>query len=489
MTIIRTEFGDVQGSVERGLNHFQGVPFAAPPFGALRFRAPTHPAAWDGVRDATMVGPAAPQPRMDDPFGDLFIPALTGEDCLTLDIWTPDPGASSLPVMVHTHGGGYLTGAGSLPGYSGRAFARDGIVHVGINYRLGIDGFLHLPDAPDNRGLRDQVFALEWVQRNIHAFGGDPGRVTIYGQSGGGVSVMALLGLPAARGLFRGAIPMSGCSVASVDADEALVYTRQVARGLRRAPTAQSLSAVPLDRTVQQAKSSGMRYILGMLRGDPRALLITPYRLVHGTDFFPETALDNARTVRGIPLLTGTSRNESVEFIAGLGSSPGLPQLVRRGLRRALRLDNQLVRAYREGPRRLTDAPMLLEAAWTDWGFRIPTVRLLESWQGPRWAYEFQWESPKLPHGMGASHGLEHAFVRDDLDHFLAAGGQVRLGDHPPQELATAMHDAWVRFATTGEPGWAPYELGDRTTMVFDSKSSTQSDPPRQERIAWAGRR
>lgn len=489
MTIIRTEYGEVRGSEQDGLHHFLGVPFAAPPFGALRFRAPGPPSRWDGVRDATVAAPAAPQPRMDDPFGDLFLPTLTGEDCLTVDIWTPDPGASSLPVMVHTHGGGYITGAGSLPGYSGRSFARDGIVHVGINYRLGIDGFLHLPGAPDNRGLRDQVFALEWVQRNIEAFGGDPGKVTIYGQSGGGVSVMALLGLPAARGLFRSAIPMSGCSVASVDEDEALVFTRQVARGLRRKPTAESLSSVSLDRTVRQAKSSGLRYILGMLRGDPRALLITPYRLVHGTEFFPETALDNARTVRSMPLLTGTCRNESVEFITALGAAPGVSHIVRRGLRRALRLDDSLARAYTEGPRRISNSARLLEAAWTDWGFRIPTIRLLEGWQGPSWAYEFHWESPQLPHGMGASHGLEQAFVRDELDRFLASGGQVRLGEHPPQELATAMHAAWVQFATTGDPGWARYEPGARATMVFDTESAAQSDPPQRERAVWTGRR
>jgi para-nitrobenzyl esterase len=490
VAVVRTEHGLVEGSEHEGLHRFQGVPVAAPPFGALRFRAPQPPEPWDGVRDATRPAVAMPQPAGGDPFGGLFTVSATGEDSLTADIWTPDPGGAGLPVMVHIHGGSFASGAGSLPGYTGETFARDGIVHVGVNYRLGVDGYLHLPDGADNRGLRDQAFALDWVRRNVAAFGGDPARVTVYGQSAGGVSVMALLGLPSARGMFARAIPMSGSSIRSVDEDEALAFTRDVAKRLGRAPTAAALADVPLDRTIAAGQAAATRFLLRVLRGDPRPLFVTPFRMVHGTATLPEPALELARRVRDVGLLTGTNRNETAGFIAGLGDKRGARALVERGLRRAIRIDDALARAYREGGRAITEPGRLVEAAWTDWSYRIPTIRLLEAWQGPRWAYEFRWESPRLPAGLGAFHGLEQPFVRDRLAAFTATeAGRGVLGEHPPQELADAMHRAWVRFAVEGDPGWDRYEPGGRRTMVFDARSEPVDDPQQLERIAWSGRR
>ncbi|MET0886398.1 MAG: carboxylesterase family protein, partial [Mycetocola sp.] len=177
--MVRVESGVLCGATHEGLHVFRGIPYAAPPFGANRFQQPVRPESWDGVRHATRSGVAAPQPATAprDPWAPMYAPTNTGEDCLTLDVWTPELGATGLPVVVHIHGGGYMTGAGSLPLYSGRAFARDGIVHVSINYRLGIEGFLYLGDEHDSLGLRDQIAALEWVQRNIAAFGGNPDRV------------------------------------------------------------------------------------------------------------------------------------------------------------------------------------------------------------------------------------------------------------------------------------------------------------------------
>ena len=173
-TIVRTDTGAVTGVEDRGAVRFRGIPYAAAPFGPNRLRPPVPAAAWEGVRDTSEFGPGVPQSAFDgDPFNAYFNPRRQGEDCLTVDVWTPDATSSGLPVMVWIHGGGFITGTGSAPAHDGFTFARDGIVHVGINYRLGVDGFTFFDDGIENLGLLDQIAALEWVQRNIAAFGGD----------------------------------------------------------------------------------------------------------------------------------------------------------------------------------------------------------------------------------------------------------------------------------------------------------------------------
>ncbi|NEB82088.1 carboxylesterase/lipase family protein [Streptomyces sp. SID14478] len=492
MTRVRTENGVVEGAESDGLHHFRNIPYAAAPFGANRFRPPRRAADWDGVRDAITPGPAVPQPPEDNPLGALYSATDTGEDCLTLEVWTPDPGRAGLPVMVHLHGGGYVYGAGSLPGYSGRNFARDGVVHVGINYRLGVEGFLYLGEGHDNLGLRDQCAALAWVQRNIAAFGGDPARVTIFGQSGGGVSVMFQTALPASRGAFCGAIAQSGCSLASVDADEASRITRQVARGLGVAPTVEGLSSVGPQRTAAASYKALARFALGLARGDRRALLLSPFRGVHGTRFLPANPVESAGRTPGVPLLAGTVRNETGPLLDGIMSVAGpVAPLVRLGLRRALRLDRSTLRAYREGPRRIRGLAALVEAGWSDWGFRIPTIRLLEARPEPSWLYEFRWQSEQLPPDSGSFHAIDLPFVRDDLETVMAQGQPALdlFGNRPPEELAQRMHADFVRFAATGDPGWQRYDRSDRATMVYDTGSRCLQDAAGAERAAWDGRR
>ncbi|WP_328648658.1 carboxylesterase family protein [Amycolatopsis sp. NBC_00348] len=489
---VRTENGVVRGLEIDGLHHFRGIPYAAPPFGPRRFLPPQPAADWDGVRDATAPGPAAPQVAEENPLGAVYAATETGEDCLTLEVWTPDPGHANLPVVVHIHGGGYIYGAGSLPGYSGRNFARDGVVHVGINYRLGIDGFLYLGEGHDNLGLRDQSAALAWVQRNIAAFGGDPARVTIFGQSGGGVSVMNHLALPASRGAFAGAIAQSGCSMASVDVDEAWRVTRQVARDLGVAPTVAGLSAVGLERTAAASFKALKRYALGLVKGDRRALLLSPFRGVHGTEFLPANPVRSAGAAPGVPLLAGTVRNEAAPLIEGIASVAGpVAPLIRLGLRRTLGMDAPTVRAYRDGPRHVRGLAALVEAGWTDWGFRIPTIRLLEARPEPSWLYEFRWQREGIPPGSGAFHAVDLPFVRDDLETVMALGAPAidRFGSRPPRELARRVHADFVRFATTGDPGWPRYDRDGRTTMVYDEQSRVVQDAAGAERAAWNGRR
>ncbi|WP_439657134.1 carboxylesterase/lipase family protein [Lentzea sp. HUAS TT2] len=492
MSRVRTEYGVVEGVESDGLHLFRNVPFAAAPFGVRRFRPPSAPEPWDGVRDGTRPGPAAPQPAGQGLFGTVYAPPSTGEDCLTVEVCTPDPGAAGLPVMVHIHGGAYVFGAGSAPGYRGQTFARHGIVHVGINYRLGIEGFLYLGDGADNLGLRDQIAALEWVHRNIAAFGGDPGQVTIFGQSGGAVSVFNHLAMPGSRGLFARAIAQSGHPAATVEPDEAMRTTRQIARSLRVPATAEGLRDVPIARTVAATESALARFGRKIVVGDARALLLSPFRAVHGTESLPVSCGQLAKTAGAseVPLMTGTVRNEAVEIVTMVSSSAWLAPLVRRGLGSAIGIDRALRDAYRNGPRRITDASALVEASWTDWAFRMPTLRLAAARTAPTWIYEFHWQADSRLPLLGASHGIDLCFVRDDVALVAAAGedGRELLGAHQPHDLATAMHAAWVQFAKSGDPGWPRYKPRGRATMVFDTRSALVPDAAGAERRAWQNR-
>ena len=491
-----TEQGDVEGLMEAGLAVFRNIPFAAPPFGARRFKPPQPPTKWDGVRDATVSGPAAPQPKLDaDPIDELYFnAAVTGEDCLTLEIWTPEPGAARLPVMVWIHGGGYMFGRGSAPAHSGRMFARDGVVHVAINYRLGVDGFIYLGEGTDNLGLRDQVAALEWVQRNIAAFGGDPSNVTIFGQSGGGVSIMNLLAMPSARGLFVRAIAQSGSPIVSVLPDEAERTTRRLAKRLGVAPTRAGFESTTVAQTVAETMPFALNFV-NPLRNGAAAFQLSPFRAVHGTPTLPQPPIPAAAATAGVPLMTGTTAHETIGFLKVLGRFDGINPFLGWYFNWLMGVKRPMRDAYRHGPRKITNSLALIEAAWTDWAFRMPTLRLVETRVAaapavPTWVYEFRWQSPGFPAGLGSFHSLEMPFMRDDLATLQALpGSEAWLGTRPPAALANVMHAAWVRFATTGDPGWPKYELGDRKTMIFDEVCEVVADAAAPARQAWKGYR
>jgi para-nitrobenzyl esterase len=489
--IISTEHGRIEGLEADGLQLFRNIPYAAPPFGANRFRPPVAPEPWDGVRDGTVTGPAAPQPINEDTLDvGYFNPSAWGEDCLTLEVWTPDTSAS-LPVMVWIHGGGFLFGVGSAPSHSGRTFARDGIVHVAINYRLGAEGFLPLGDGADNLGLRDMVAALEWVQRNIAAFGGDAGNVTIFGESGGAVGVMHVLAMPSARGLFQRAIAESGSPLASVSLAEGTKKTREFAKLVGVAPTRDALAAVSVQATVDASFAFGLDFVKNPLRNGVASFGLSPFRAVYGTPSLPEAPLDAARAEEGVPLLTGTNRNEAYDFVKLIdqgGMKSRIIATIGRGMMGGV---GRIARAYRRGPRALAGGIPLFEAVWTDWAFRIPTIRLAEARRAPTHLYEFRWETPTLPAGLAAIHTLEIPFMRDDLAALIETGewGKGIIGTEPPQLLADTMHSAWVRYATSGDPGWPVYEPTGRTTMIFDEHSEVHTDPAGAERVAWEGKR
>src|SRR5215472_16849189 len=277
--VVHTKSGPVRGLLRDGIASFLGIPYAASPTGELRFAAPVPHEPWADVRDATAFGPTPPKPAYPAPFDTLLEePSIAGDDWLNLNVWTPHDGDGvdsahfrhgahdDLPVMVWIHGGAFANGSSAVRWYDGHAFAKAGVVLVSINYRLGVDGFALLPDAPANRGLLDQIAALEWVRDNIGAFGGDPANVTIFGESAGAMSVITLLSLPRAEGLFTKVIAQSGAAQAAADAADAALVTAELGEALGTAladtdVTAAGLAEVDLDALI--AAQATVRDALG----------------------------------------------------------------------------------------------------------------------------------------------------------------------------------------------------------------------------------
>ena len=491
--VVTTTAGRLRGARASGqVTVFRGIPYAAPPFGANRFRPPQPAAAWDGVRDATQFGPTCPQ-RSLDPSPErttYFNGTGIGEDCLTLNVWTPDPGRARLPVMVWIHGGGYMTGSGSAPVHDGATWARDGVVYVSINYRLGIEGFLYLGGETANLGLLDQVAALRWVQDNIAAFGGDPDNVTIFGQSGGAVSVMHLLAMPGARGLFRRAIAQSGSTRCPASVPLADRIAARVAELLGVEATADALRDLPIDRTLDATVAMAFEYIAPVFWGR-ESFLISPFRAVIDGDVLPDHVIHQVAggSAAGVDVMAGTTSDECTFAMQPLGLLDNLePTWVAAALD-AFGVTLADLDVYRKGSRPDAEDAELLQAAWTDWAFRMPTIELLAmvAARGDRaFGYEFAWQSP-LPQ-LGAVHALEIPFVNDGLGPF-AEGMPVDenpIGDAPPQRLADTMHEAWVAFATTGDPGWSTYDDDARRYMHFDAESGERDDWAIPERDLWA---
>lgn len=488
--VVRTGPGQVHGLITDGIATFKGLPYAAPPFGRNRFLAPQSVEPWPGVREAVDYGPVAPQAPYPPPFyallGDQGRP---GEDCLNLNVWTPDPTADAhLPVMVWIPGGAFARGAGSLPVYDGSRFARHGVVCVTINYRLGADGFLYLDRAASNRGLLDQVAALTWVRDNIAAFGGDAANVTVFGESAGAFSIGSLIAMPPARGLFRRAILQSGAAHHSISMQTGRTITSLLAGALGIEPTAAAMAAVPLDQLVVEQTRLAAELAL---KPDParwgevaaNGMLFEP--IVDG-EVLPARPIERIETgsSRGLDILIGTTTEEWRFFMVPTGAIDQVSeqQLTLGAAARGLR--QEALAAYRSS-RPGASPGDLLSAVVTDWFFRIPAIRLAEAHDRARrtpFVYEFAWSSPLFDGKLGACHALEIPFVFDHLE--LSR----MTGDRPPQVLADAMHRAWIAFATSGNPGWPPYNSEDRVVMHFaDDGGTLEADPQASLRWLWDG--
>ena len=470
MTTVEIISGALRGTESAGVRTFLGVPYAAPPVGDLRFRAPQPVKPWSGIRDATEWAARAPQPELTGR-------GFTGdEDCLYLNVYAPtSPGP--YPVLVWIHGGGGVMGAPHQ--FDPSAYARRGVVVVTIAYRLGVLGMLRLPGVADsNLSLRDQVAALEWVQANIAAFGGDPGRVTLGGQSNGGRTVGTLLAVPATRGLFRQAIVQSGTGVDSVvhTPDEAAKVAEAVLTELDAGPG--ELPTLPVTRILEAqqrvAAASGT--------------LVT-YRVVVGDELLPERPGDAvaAGAARDVRLLIGTTADEQDLFSwlqsAGanlLGS--GSTMLDAPAIDKAVAAYSGLLPDW--------PAKQVRNRALTAGDWWLPAIRYAEAQHaagGAAWMYRLDWRIAPRGKGLGAPHGLDLLMMFDDIGNpnwrFLFAGRTApkdRL-----QAMATEMFGAWVRFVATGDPGWTRYTPSDRVTRLFDDVTTTVSDPDRPQRLLW----
>jgi len=480
---VATRYGLVEGTDEKGVAVWRGIPFAASTAGSGRFLPPMPPPAWGGIRAAQVFGPLAPQL---DP-GPLFRspePVPVSEDCLTVNVWSPAADQAHRPVMVWIHGGNFEFGSGSDPVYDGAALARHGdIVVVTINYRLGPFGFLHLghldPAFGDSGivGLLDQVAALRWVRDNIEAFGGDPRQVTVAGESAGALSVEALMVLPAARGLFQRAIVQS-----------AVVSTRTVTEAERQA-----------DRFI--AEWGGKRDVAALRRAPLESLVAAAERLkgqltwrpvaeaVYGADSFT-TAIQRG-DASGIALLIGTNRDEARLWAANPAWS-GRPddEMVATTERMWGPMPPSLRAAYLEDKRGTELFDSLVQFA-TDSLFWYPAQRTasIQATKAPVYVYRFDWASTAYGGLLGACHALEIPFVFHNLDNPWT---QTFVGEAPGRDaLADQIHRAWICFIRTGNPNasglppWPAYDLAKRSTMVFRSTSAVQDDPRGEIRQLW----
>ncbi len=501
--IVQTTAGTISGIEKMGCLQFRGVPYVAPPLGELRWKAPQPHPGWDGVRECVEFGPICPQVAgtMEQLTAVRREPNPMSEDCLTLNIFTPAIDDARRPVMVWIHGGGFSTGSGRLPWYYGHNFVRDGVVVVNINYRVNGFGFLELGELFGDEfsdtgtlGIQDQVAALEWVRDNIGAFGGDPGNVTIFGESAGGGSVGTLLATPSAKGLFHKAIPQSGAAHWSLPREVATRVTERFLAnvgvtpgdvdGLRTLNVEQiteGVAALGVSLSSENAKVFGPDW-------DGTAMLFQP---VFGGDVLPEPSIDAvaAGSGAGIPTLVGTTKEEWKLFTLGAKPGDGRVRAVRplRNLcERKGRSVDELVNAY-ERQAGVDNEIDLRNAVETDRVFRIPAIRLAEAQVAndtPAWMYRFDWPSSAFNGSFGACHALEIPFVFDNLS---APGVDIFTGGTAPQDLATQMHAAWVGFAKSGDPGWARYDTDRRATMIFNVRSDVADDPDGETRRLWDG--
>jgi len=493
--------GEIAGVIDDGVDAFLGIPYGAPTSGAGRHRAPRSVAPWTGVFDASHYGPIAPQGAADVPADFQAIlnyheAAKPGEDCLRLNVWTPQAArGGSRPVMVWFHGGGFSSGSGGIALYNGANLARRGnMVVVTVNHRLASFGYLDLSWTGDprfaesgNAGNLDLCLALRWVRDNVAAFGGDPTNVTIFGQSGGGAKVATVMAMPAARGLFHKAIIQSGAKLRARDALAAERDARAFLAALEIKPgEIDRLAEVPLE-TLYAAERS----IAGAS--------LTRWGPVAGGDELPAHPFDPVATALGaeIPLLIGWTAQETSLFDAFLFRDPAFgiltsAELIERSSRVWSDGAADMVAAYR------IDYPSL--SNWDLW-LRInadifvgaASVRLADRkalQPSPVFVYRLDWKSPVDSGRLGAFHGLDQPLVFDNLARSPGWAGTGAAA----QALADRMSGAWIAFAHRGRPDvaglppWPAYTAARRATMLFDDRCRVVNDPAPHVRAAWNAR-
>ncbi|MEV8392581.1 MULTISPECIES: carboxylesterase family protein [unclassified Streptomyces] len=489
--VVTTAQGAVRGLRQGATTAFLNIPYAAPPLGAARFAPPGPHTSWDGVRDATVPGPNAPQSERTLGGVDMspyFGPGWSrGEDYLTVNVWTPAAVTGDLPVMVFVHGGGFVAGSTRSAVYDGSAFARDGVVLVTLNYRLGIAGFLDVPGAPANRGLLDVVAALRWVRENIAAFGGDPHHVTLFGQSAGATIVGGVLATPEATGLFRRAIVQSGSGLGAFTTEQAARVTGAAAEALGVEPHADAFAEISDERLVEAASRLAGIDLRTETHRDP-LIGLSPFSLVLDTQPAASVA---AGLGAGVDLLIGTNTEEGNLYLAPMGHySTSTAMDVDVAAARSHADPARLVETYRKA-RPGASFGELRSAIMGDALFGAGSRALADAHaahpESGTFRYEFAWRSHALDGELGATHAVELPFVFDLVRLPRLHGRRGLLGpEEPPADLAARVHDTWVRFARTGDPGWDPYDTERRATMRVGAEWTQLDDPHGLERQAWS---
>jgi para-nitrobenzyl esterase len=483
--VVATMHGSVRGYVDDGVRVFKGIRYGADT-APRRFRPPLPPAAWSEVREAFEYGPAAPQ----DGTGE-----RTSEDCLFLNVWTPGTERDARrPVMVYLHGGAYSHGSGSSPLYDGAALCRRGdVVVVTVNHRLNAFGYLYLqrlggPELADsgNAGQLDLVLALSWVRDNIAAFGGDPTRVLVFGQSGGGAKIATLMAMPAAAGLFHRAATMSGQQVTASGPLNATRRARAYLDALGAAPDdVDRVRTLPVDRLVATLATPDPVYDYGAVYFGP----VLDMRSLQRHPFYPDAAPQSAH----LPMIIGNTHDETRAFLRGQRYEnlewDDLPELLVPNMRVDI-LPEHVVARYRElyPDRSPTEVFFAATTAARSWRAAIVEAEERARQAGaPTYVYQLDWGSPLRPE-LGAPHGFDIPLVFGNL----TAEGSL-TGDGPDaREVSAMMSDAFIALARDGDPShpgipeWKPYTLPNRETLMIDRPPRLVNDPRGAERALFA---
>ncbi|CCA90772.1 carboxylesterase/lipase family protein [Novosphingobium sp. PP1Y] len=477
--IADTHYGLVRGRRIDGVDRFLGIPYAAAP---VRFELPSPPNAWAGIREADLQGPSAP--HRVTPFPGIDVLALVGDggtrgaDYLNLNIWKPASG-EGWPVMVFIHGGGFVVGSKDAPVQDGGSFARSGVVCVAINYRLGIDGFLPVPGAPTNLGLRDMIFALQWVHENVAAFGGNPENVTVFGESAGAMAIADLVTSPLAAGLFQRAIIQSGHGSMVREIPVAQRLVRKLARTLKVSPDADGFRKVGIEDGLDAMARVSKPFARLDLRGaDGREPVfgISRFIPVIGDDVLPQSPMAALKSGVGcdIDVLIGTNSEEMNLYFVPTGIRRKIGRILSRWvLGRSQPNPGAVLRDYGMGKRGVRPGDAFTRAMH-DLVFRWPARQYAAAHQGRTWFYEFDWRSPAFEGELGACHAIELPFVFDTLP--VATGPQGLAGEAPPQALAKRVHALWVEFARDGTLPWPQFDGQTRQVHLLERGDTVRED-------------
>ncbi|OBG34803.1 carboxylesterase/lipase family protein [Mycobacterium sp. E3198] len=488
----RTTAGTVEGFTRDGVNRWRSIPYARPPVGPLRLRAPQPAPPWSGVRHCHGFTGCAPQQRRYTLLGVGRYQPMS-EDCLTLNVVTPEvPSDKPLPVMVFIHGGGYILGSSATPLYDGAALARRGCVYVSVNYRLGALGCLDLSSlsTPDitidsNLYLRDLVLALQWIRDNIAEFGGDPAKVTIFGESAGAHITATLLAVPAAEGLFAQAISESPASGMVRSRETAAEFATRFARllGARPQDAATALmraSAAQFVETQHRLIDQGMENRLGAF----------PIGPVFGDDVLPVDPVEAMRTGRAhrVPLIVGTNAEEGRLFTRFLRMLPTNESMIEELLADAEPAARErITAAYPDYP-----APSACIQLGGDFAFSSAAWQIAEAHgaHAPTYLYRYDYAPRTLRwSGLGATHATELLAVFDLYRTRFGALLTAAADRRAALRVSNHVQRRWRSFGRTGSPGddWPAYTPDDRAVMVFDRKSRIEFDPHPHRRMAWDG--